>query len=206
MIEYLPGLIVAWGVLALGLLVPGPNVLAVIGTAMARGRRAGLSLATGTVAGSLGWSVLSVTGLTALMAAWGEAMTVMKVVGGLYLLWMAWGSIRAALRPPSIAEARAMSGQRLMLRGLTIQATNPKAAAQWVAVTLVGVGGDAPLAVLVAFVAGAVAISAGGHYAYALAFSTTVATTAYGRARRGVELAVGGLFGAAGIGLIASRP
>ena len=52
---YLPGIILAYTAFCLGLLSPGPNILAVIGTSMGTGRAEGKALALGISAGSLCW-------------------------------------------------------------------------------------------------------------------------------------------------------
>ncbi|MEL7088844.1 MAG: LysE family transporter, partial [Planctomycetota bacterium] len=54
------GLMVSFGIMATGLLSPGPNILAIIGTSMERGRSAGSALACGIAVGSGLWAVLTV--------------------------------------------------------------------------------------------------------------------------------------------------
>jgi hypothetical protein len=53
----------------LGLMSPGPNILAVIGTSVGVNRKAGISLALGVSAGALLWGLLTCAGLTVLLAA-----------------------------------------------------------------------------------------------------------------------------------------
>jgi amino acid exporter len=66
---YLPGIPLAYSACLLGLVSPGPNVLAVLGTAMAEGRRAGIALALGIAAGSVLWALMTAAGLSALLAS-----------------------------------------------------------------------------------------------------------------------------------------
>jgi len=61
-----------------------------MGTAMAQGRVRALALASGVVCGSLFWGLCAAFGLAALMARWSGALDVVKAIGGVYLLWMAW--------------------------------------------------------------------------------------------------------------------
>jgi threonine/homoserine/homoserine lactone efflux protein len=84
---YLPGILLAYSACLLGLASPGPNVLAVIGTSMSVGRSRGIALALGVSAGSFCWALLTAGGLTALLAAYASALTVIKIAGGAYLLW-----------------------------------------------------------------------------------------------------------------------
>lgn len=193
---HLPGLLVAYGMLCLGLFSPGPNVLAIIGTSMERGRPQGLALAAGVSFGTFLWSLLSVTGFAALLTLWAGAMTILKIVGAAYLLWLAWGAFRSAARRAEV-NARAIDAPSLQAyasRGLIVQMTNPKAAIYWVAITAVAIGPDTPLAITIALVAGCSVLSLAGHVTYALAFSTRAAVAAYAKGRRVVQASLGTFF------------
>ncbi|MCD0504670.1 LysE family transporter, partial [Bordetella petrii] len=48
---------------------PGPATLAIAGTSMAHGRRAGMAMASGITTGSLCWSCMAAFGLGAVMLA-----------------------------------------------------------------------------------------------------------------------------------------
>ena len=106
---YPPGLLLAWSAYGLGILSPGPNVLAVMGTAMEDGRRAGVALAAGMVSGTLVWGTMTLLGLTALLALYAGALTIIKFVGAAYLLWLAWKSFHAAT-PPGSGMPEALDG------------------------------------------------------------------------------------------------
>ena len=76
---------------------PGPSTLRIMGVAMNHGRRAGLALAAGVISGSLFWGLSAATGVSALLARYAEALTVLKIFGGLYLLYLAVRAARSAL-------------------------------------------------------------------------------------------------------------
>ena len=107
---YLPGILMAYAACLLGLASPGPNVMAVIGTAMSEGRRAGVALALGIAGGSVAWALLTAAGLSALLASYAAALTVIKIAGGVYLLWLAYKAFRAA------ATAHELVARRLAAR------------------------------------------------------------------------------------------
>jgi threonine/homoserine/homoserine lactone efflux protein len=88
-------MLLAYTAFAIGVASPGPSVLAVMGTAMAQGRARALALASGVVCGSLCWGLCAAFGLAALMERWSGALAVVKAIGGVYLLWMAWQAARA---------------------------------------------------------------------------------------------------------------
>ena len=194
---YLPGLLLAWSAYGLGILSPGPNVLAVMGTAMEDGRRAGVTLAAGMVSGTLVWGTMTLLGLTALLALYAGALTIIKFAGAAYLLWLAWKSFHAAMTPgsgmpESLDGSRATS--RLYLRGLAIQLSNPKAALTWIAIMSLAMRDGAPAWVGLAVVAGCLAISFTGHMAYALLFSAPPVGRVYLRARRWIQGGLGLFF------------
>ena len=94
---YLPGLLLAYTACFLGLMSPGPNVLAVIGTAMGEGRKPGLALGFGVAAGSFCWATLTVAGLTTLITAYAWLLGAIKIAGGLYLLWLGFKAPNGAM-------------------------------------------------------------------------------------------------------------
>ena len=206
---YLPGILLAYTAFFLAIMSPGPNILAVIGTSMSTGRRSGVALALGVAGGSLCWAVLTAVGLSALLASYAFALTVIKVVGGLYLLWLAYKSFRAAAAAHDI-EATTLSGSirspvGYFTRGFTIQMTNPKAALAWIAIISLGLQESAPLWVGFAIVSGTAILSVVIHCVYAMAFSTPVMVRLYSRARRWIQGVLGAFFALAGIKLLASR-
>lgn len=208
-IAHLPGILLSYSVLALGLLSPGPNILAILGVAMDVGRRAGVAMALGVALGSTLWAALTALGLSALLAAYAGALIVIKIAGGLYLLWLAFKALRSASRArhvaPTDARGAVRPAWRYAAQGLLIQMTNPKAALSWVAIVALGVGPEAPGAVFAVIVIGAAALSTAGHLAYALLFSTPPMLRAYARARRWIQAALGAFFAFAGIKLLLSR-
>ena len=76
---FLPGILLAYGACLHGLASPGPNVLAVIGTSMGIGRRSGMALAIGVALGSFAWAVLTMIGLSAVVASYAGALLIIKI-------------------------------------------------------------------------------------------------------------------------------
>lgn len=209
LLPYLPGIGLAYTVFLVGMASPGPNILAVIGTSMAAGRREGMALALGVALGSFLWAVLSLVGLTAVLTVYAQALTALKIAGGLYLLWLAYKAFRSAASRHDL-DARAIAGSHRSLwgygfRGLAIQMTNPKAALTWIAIISLGTQDQAPISVGVAIVLGTFFLSTVLHLAYALLFSTQRMVRLYGRARRGIQAGLGVVFGFAGLRLLSAR-
>ncbi len=192
--EDLASLLLALGIFSIGFVSIGPNILAIIGTSMNRGRHQGVALALGVGTGSGIWAALTVTGFTALMTTYAVAVTFLKIFGACYLLWLAYKSFRSAATSNTNVVIKADPSENLYLRGLTIQMTNPKAALHWIAIVGIGLGAESPLWVGLALVICSAVISILGHLAYALTFSTQPVVMFYTRTRRWIEASLGLFF------------
>ena len=206
---YLPGILLAFSAFFVSILSPGPNIMAVIGTSMAVGRSSGVALAIGVACGSFTWAVLTVVGLSALLATYAFALIVIKVFGGLYLLWLAYKSFKSAAAVHDI-EAKELSGGKrsplgYLLRGYIVQMTNPKAALAWIAIISLGLAQDAPFWVGAVIVAGTSSLSILMHVLYAIAFSTPRMVKVYSKARRYIQATLGAFFTLAGLKLLTDR-
>ncbi|MBL4627243.1 MAG: LysE family transporter, partial [Roseicyclus sp.] len=195
---YLPGILLSYSAFLLAIASPGPNILAVIGTSMGVNRRSGMALALGVATGSFTWAVLTVFGLSALLASYASALIAIKVFGGLYLLWLAYKAFKSAASSHDIEAIELAGGRRTpwgyLRRGYVIQMTNPKAALAWIAIISLGLQNGAPVWVGAAIVLGTFALSISIHLVYAVAFSTPVMVRLYGRARRGIQGVLGTFF------------
>ncbi|MEX0285366.1 MAG: LysE family translocator [Paracoccaceae bacterium] len=204
--EHLSALGLSLSILAVGFAVIGPNILAVMGTSMARGRRAGAMLSLGIGLGSGLWATLTVAGLSALLAAYAGALVLLKLFGAAYLTWMAIRAFRnAASKQPPLPKGASAGDGNMFLRGILIQMSNPKAALQWIAIVSLGIGPNAPWTLGIALILSATVISIAGHMAYAFTFSTGPVVRFYTRARRWIEGALGFFFGYAAYKLATAK-
>ena len=122
------GVLLAYSLAAFILFVtPGPDMSLFLAKTIAGGRRAGMASMIGAMAGCCVHTLLAALGLSALLAASVMAFTVLKVVGALYLLWLAVDAVRRG----SALNLRSEGGQetsfrRTFLLGLGVNLTNPK--------------------------------------------------------------------------------
>lgn len=205
---YLPGILLAHTAILLALMSPGPNILAVIGTSMGVGRREGIALALGVASGTFLWVSLAVFGFTAVIATYASLMLALKILGGLYLLWLGYKALRSAASKKSVQTTIVTldgTWKSYFLRGLTVQMTNPKAALAMIAIVSLGVHSGAPAWVGASIVIGASTLSLCGHLLYAITFSTKPMVALYTKARRVIEAALGAFFCAMGIRLLTDR-
>lgn len=183
---------------------PGPATLAISGVSMAHGRRAGLQLAAGVVAGSACWGVAAGLGFSAIMMTHVWLFETVRYAGAAYLLWLAVKSLRSAL-DGTPAQAAGHAAGRPFVKGLLLHLTNPKAILSWGAIYAIALApGAGPIAVWSLFSA-LILVSILVFFGYALLFATAPISRAYGRARRWFDLAFGVLFGAASVRILTAR-
>ncbi|MEU4420552.1 LysE family translocator [Actinoplanes sp. NPDC024001] len=108
---------------------PGPDMLFIVANAGVGGRRAGVVAAAGMSTGLAGHTVAAAAGLTALIAAAPEALTVIRVLGAVFLVHLAVSSWRAGRSAGPAATTPAVP--RRSLRKVYAMATltnlaNPK--------------------------------------------------------------------------------
>jgi threonine/homoserine/homoserine lactone efflux protein len=108
-------------------ITPGPDMSLFLAKTMSGGRKAGIASMVGAMTGCLVHTLLAALGISALLAASPTAFAVLKVVGALYLLWLALDAVRhgSALTVKDGAKEE-VSLRRTFLMGVGINLTNPK--------------------------------------------------------------------------------
>ncbi len=205
---YAPDLALAYIAYIVATVSPGPANLAVIATSMSAGRRAGFALAAGVVMGSLTWGVLAALGLSAFLLSYGWLVSVMRIVGGVYLLWLAYKSFRSAFRrqqPEALEIALGRSVKQYFVRGLAIHLTNPKAIFAWLAIIAIGVSPGAPASLSFLIIAGCWFMGSLFYGGCAMVFSTRRMVRLYGALRQWIEGTAAVVFTLAGLKLLTSR-
>lgn len=202
--EYLPQILLALSIQTVGVLSPGPSVMLILGVATARGRAPAILTAFGISCGSIILATSVVLGIAVVLSEIAHAMTVLRIIGGLYLFWLAWKAFSKAVNPPPLEmkAVAAKSGLRTAMAGFLLQVTNPKAIAFWLAIAAVGGVGHAPAPVIALFVLLAWINSFVGHAAYALLLSAAPVRALLVRFRSWVEGALGAFFVFAGFKLL----
>ena len=110
-------------------LMPGPAVLLVLSQALTRGTRASLWSNAGILAGNTFYSLLSATGLGAVLLASYDMFFAIKWLGAAYLVWLgvsAFFGRSAALSVP-VDGVPDRCCARMFTDGVLLQVANPKA-------------------------------------------------------------------------------
>lgn len=108
---------------------PGPDNTMALSIGMSKGRMSGIAFGLGCSLGCLGHTLLTVLGISALITASAEAFTTLKILGGLYLIWLGINALRtSAHRKIENVGTFVERPRKLFIRGLLANALNPKVA------------------------------------------------------------------------------
>ncbi len=117
------GLAVAMFVLAI---TPGPGVFATVSKALTSGFAHAVPVVIGIVVGDLIFLLFAVFGLSMIADAFSGLFTLIKYLGGGYLIWLGIKLWRANPTRTDITESQSQSKKYSFLGGLSITLGNPK--------------------------------------------------------------------------------
>ena len=186
---------------------PGPATLSIAGTSMESGRRSGLAMSLGILAGSAFWGFTAAFGMSAIMLANVWVFEALRYVAAAYLLYLAFKSLRSALSNRRNLNQKAFSGslKQIFAKGALLHLTNPKAILSWGAVYAIAVPLDAGVVDLLwmfgFLFSGSIVVFIG----YAFLFSTARVVAAYQRMRKVFEFTFAALFGLASLKILTAR-
>jgi threonine/homoserine/homoserine lactone efflux protein len=193
----------------LWLVIPGPTLLTVISYSMAHGRRANAPLVAAVALGDSTALVVSLLGLGALLATSALWFTVIKWVGGLYLLYLGIRLLRAGISSAELtAPAAPGSRWKLFANTYLVTALNPKGIVFFVAFLPQFIDASAS-ATRQLWVLGAtfVAMATFNATLYAVFADSASRLLSSPKAQRRFNLAGGSLLSVAGVwALLAKRP
>ncbi|SEG81819.1 Threonine/homoserine/homoserine lactone efflux protein [Thermomonospora echinospora] len=194
-------------------IIPGPAVMLVLKSAVARGRGPALLTALGVLAADLVWAGASVAGLTALLVSSQVAFDVVRYLGAAYLVYLGIKLMltRAAAASPEhgvtpSGAAKSRSRRRAFREGLLSDLSNPKTVIVFTSVIPQFLHhGARPADTLILGAAFAV-IGFLSLAAYALVFSAAATMLRDARVTRVILRAGGAILTTFGVGLAIERP
>ena len=191
------------------LIIPGPTILTVISYSMSHGRRANVPLIAAVALGDSTALVVSLLGLGALLATSAFWFTVVKWIGGLYLLYLGIRLMRAGIMSTEMAAPAAPASRwKLFANTYLVTALNPKGIVFFVAFLpqFISPAADVTRQMWVLAVT-FVAMAALNATLYAVFAGSARKLLSSPRAQRRFNLTGGSLLSAAGIwALMARRP
>ncbi len=124
---------------------PGPDTFYILSRTASRGWRGGAVAALGIGSGCFVHIVAAALGLSALLAASATAFTVLKWIGGAYLVWMGVSMLWTTVQTPEAdAQAPPQRLRRVFAQGFATNALNPKVALFFLAFLPQFIAPDAP--------------------------------------------------------------
>lgn len=116
-------------------LTPGPNMIYLISRSICQGKKAGFISLSGVGLGFIIYMLFAAFGITAALMTVPYIFDAMRILGALYLLWLAWHAFKP--NSPAIFEKieplEADSNLKLFSIGLLTNLLNPKIAMMYLA-------------------------------------------------------------------------
>jgi len=192
------------GAITLGAMSPGPSFVLVARTSVARSRADGLAMALAMGVGGVLFALLALAGVQVVLATVPVLYGILKVLGGVYLVYLAWMLWRHGAEPIELAKAGTTS-QRAFWLGLATQVSNPKTAVVYASVFVSLLPKEMPLWAMLVLPLVIFCIEAGWYSMVALALSSPAPAAAYLRWKRWIDRAAGGVMGLLGVKLVFTR-
>ena len=182
------------GLFAVTFLSPGPNLLVVVQASLVAGRPAGIATGLGVAAGDGIYAALGLLGIATLITHGGEVFSAVKVLGGVYMLWLAWRLVRR--HPSARLDVELPMPPRSLgshfLRGLLTDLANPQTVLFFASIFAVTLSADTPPWARLLSWLGILGVSVLWRSVLSVAFSRQRIRAAYGRFQQTIER-IGGL-------------
>jgi threonine/homoserine/homoserine lactone efflux protein len=107
---------------------PGPDNIFVLTQSALHGRKAGLLVTIGLCTGLLVHTAAVSLGVAAIFQTSALAFNILKMVGAMYLLYLAWQAFKAGATKIDESAELHMDLRKLYYRGVIMNITNPKVA------------------------------------------------------------------------------
>lgn len=107
-------------------LTPGPDNLFVLAQAAQQGKLAGLAVTIGLCTGLLVHTAAVALGVAAIFQASAVAFSLLKFIGAVYLLYLAYGAFMAGAESGCNQHPSRLNFSKLYVRGVIMNVTNPK--------------------------------------------------------------------------------
>jgi threonine/homoserine/homoserine lactone efflux protein len=118
-------------VFMLGTMSPGPSFILIAKTAVGKSRKEGFGVAIGLGMGAVFFTLMAIFGLYAILEAVPIIYGFLKLLGGMYLLYLAYKMWKHANEPLDVEisiDVKPKSFVKAILFGLVTQLSNPKTA------------------------------------------------------------------------------
>lgn len=188
----------------LAVMSPGPSFLITARTAVAQSRADGIKVALGLGAGTVVWSVAALLGLNLLFQAFPLLFMAMKVLGAVFLLWIAFQMLRHAAEPIAFDATATDTVTRPFIKGFLTQISNPKVSVFFGSIFIAMLPASVPVWMAVALVVIVSFNEVWWYSALALFFGSARSRRFYSKAKIWIDRVTGVFIGALGVKLLIS--
>nr|WP_321270214.1 LysE family translocator [uncultured Tolumonas sp.] len=195
------------GALAAGAISPGPSFIYVARNAISLSRQHGFATALGMGSGACTFAMVALLGLQAVFTAVPFAFWLLKIVGGVYLVYLASKILRSArqpLQPLDPDRTTNMTLGRAYLFGLLTQLSNPKTAIVFAGVFSALLPQEIPVYFCAIIPFAAFCVDAGWYFIVAFVLSAEAPRQTYLRFKSIFDSTAGCVMGLLGLKLILS--
>ena len=181
---------------------PGPALVVAIRTTLSSGRRAGIAIGMGLGLVASLWTLAALLGLEVVFNLFPWAYALVKTIGALYLIYVAYGMWVHARKP---IEAAATPARHAFRQGAMINILNPKAMLFAAAVLIVIFPADLSMGHNLVIVLNHLAVEVLFYTGLAFAMSSSAVNRGYLRAKVYIDRTSAAVLGALGVRLLVSR-
>ncbi|HVY17295.1 MAG TPA: LysE family translocator [Rhodopila sp.] len=209
-------LLPVFGVFIPALLLPGPDFIGVVRSAMTRGALGGLKTTAGVTLGQGVYATLSILGLSTVMLHYEWLTWVVRVAGGAYLIYLGVRLVFAgpgAARPAEVRQGDVpgdvpgdmqpdVQGSAFLF-GFFVTLTNPKAVVLFASIFATAVTADTPAWVMALMIALVMASAATWYAIVSVFMASPPVMRRFAHARHVIERVAGVCFVAVGLRILA---
>ncbi|WP_397452867.1 LysE family translocator [Pseudomonas sp. NA-150] len=190
-----PAILTVFFVYLAGVIIPGPNFVAVVHKAVAATRAEALALVGGIVVVNVFWATCAIAGIGVVFKAFPWAALIVKLLGAAYLIW--FGSrlvLNAGKRPLAASTAAAtVSFRQAFVQGVITNIGNPKSIAFFAAIFSTAAPAHASTGTFLTMLAVVALTSSSWYGMVTLVLSQPRIASAYRRAKKTIDRLCGGL-------------
>ncbi|MDP4022458.1 LysE family transporter [Methylobacterium sp. NEAU 140] len=193
------------GALLIGAVSPGPSFVLVSRVSLKASRPDGLAAALGMGVGGAIFATLALFGLVTILLQVEWLYLALRVLGGLYLLYLGMRIWRGALEPLELSEAEtpcSSTALRSFALGLVMQLSNPKTAIVYASIFAALLPSPAPTWLYFSLPPLVFALEASWYALVAVAFSAQRPRSAYLRSKAWIDRGAGAVMGTLGAHLV----
>ncbi len=184
-------LIAVFAIFIPALVLPGPDFIAVVRSAMGHGQRAGLLTTLGVSIGLAFYATLSLAGLAVILVEYQWLTWLVRVLGGAYLIYLGLVLLFSKPATANIEDLGQANHGNPLLFGFLVTLTNPKAIVLFASVFATAVSEATPLWLMLVMIIGVFLSALVWYASVSLFMSSRVVVGRFQRLRHWVERAAG---------------